>query len=51
MTRSDEDLMAAHVRSDKRAFAIWAGSQAVLKSLGVWDAIAPFAEASGSSCG
>lgn len=32
-------------RSDNRAFAIWAGSQAVLQSLGVWDAIAPFAEA------
>ena len=29
---------------DNRAFAIWAGSQAVLKSLGVWDALAPFAQ-------
>ena len=30
---------------DSRAFAIWAGAQAVLDGLGVWDAIAPHAEA------
>lgn len=31
-------------QDDNRAFAIWAGSQAVLKSLGVWDALAPCAQ-------
>ena len=30
--------------NDGRAFAIWAGSKAVLESLGVWDAIADAAE-------
>lgn len=30
---------------DNRGFAIWAGSKAVLEALGVWDAIAPVAEA------
>ena len=32
-------------QNDNRAFAIWAGSKAVLASLGVWEAIAPFAQA------
>lgn len=30
--------------NDGRAFAIWAGAQAVLEGLGVWDAIAPSAQ-------
>lgn len=32
-------------KADNRAFAIWAGSQAVLQTLGVWDDVAPFAQA------
>lgn len=36
---------AGGVPKDGRAFAIWAGAQAVLEGLGVWDAIASFAQA------
>jgi 2-octaprenyl-6-methoxyphenol hydroxylase len=35
----------ASLNNDNRAFAIWAGAVAVLKGLGVWDTIAPHAEA------
>ena len=35
----------ANDAADARAFAIWAGSQAVLEALGVWAAIAPYAQA------
>ena len=40
----DRAAAAAPMTLDGRAFAIWAGAQAVLDSLGVWSAIAPGAQ-------
>lgn len=40
----DHDANLSPAADDGRAFAIWAGGQAVLESLGVWETIAPHAE-------